>query len=135
MNDVDTMAIDELPILDSFVKESMRTTCFDACHYSFKVLTFTRVFKGSLATNNSTEIKVSYRRVALEDYKFFDGHRVAKGDLVAIPQSQILNNEIDFPDPARFDGLRFASMSRADAWKSTHHHQNWPFWGSQKQLW
>ncbi|MCJ1428551.1 hypothetical protein MMC29_006461 [Sticta canariensis] len=102
MGDICSMEIDELPILDSFIKESMRTNCFEA---------------------------------SLKDFVFFDSYKITKGDWVGNSQLSKLQDDAQFPNPTHFDGFRFSNLPRTESWKSTQYHQNWPLWGSQKQLW
>ena len=132
MGDIHSMEIDELPILDSFVKESIRTNSFEACEYlcSFSACSLQNYHDSCFCT-----LLVSYRRLALKDFVFFDGYKIVKGDWVGIPQLCVLQDAAKFPDPTRFDGFRFSKLPRTESWKSTQYHQDWPTWGSQKEMW
>ncbi|KAL9125023.1 MAG: hypothetical protein Q9217_005716 [Psora testacea] len=133
MGDINSMKIDDLPLLDSFIKESMRTNCFEACQFPVEFPVYWTSEKALIADLSNG--KVGYRRLALDDFQFLDGYKVAKGDWVGIPLLEMLREETQYPNAHHFDGFRFSRVPRTDAWKTTHFHQNWPFWGTQKQLW
>ncbi|KAH0492644.1 hypothetical protein TgHK011_007589 [Trichoderma gracile] len=73
--------VDELPLLDSFIKESTRTTNSDA---------------------------ITCRRKALVPYTFSDGSYLNKGDWACVPQRAMMqdNSRYMYTDAHRFDGFR-----------------------------
>lgn len=73
--------VERLPLLDSFLRESIRMTNTDP---------------------------VVMRRKAVEPHVFRDGTRVAKGDWVCIPQQAIMMDSSKYHNPHEFDGFRFA---------------------------
>lgn len=78
---LDYETITQLPILDSFIKESVRINPLD---------------------------KVAIRRKALKPYTFSDnGPRVALGQIACVPAWDIMHNDTKYPNPDVFDGLRF----------------------------
>ncbi|KAI1841565.1 hypothetical protein JX266_012218 [Neoarthrinium moseri] len=107
--------IERLPLLDSFIKESIRCTNADA---------------------------VSCRRKALVDHVLDDGTRVARGDWVCIPQRAMMHDPNRFSRPHEFDGFRFARANaslragnhsaevpdNSPASLTTANH-DWPIWG------
>lgn len=76
--------VERLPLLDSFLRESIRMTNTDP---------------------------VVMRRKAVDPHVFRDGTRVAKGDWVCIPQQAIMMDGSKYHDPHRFDGFRFANAN------------------------
>jgi cytochrome P450 len=73
--------IEMLPLLDSFLRESIRLTNTDP---------------------------VVMRRKAIEPHVFADGSRIAKGDWVVVPQQAIMRDARKYCNPETFDGFRFA---------------------------
>ena len=87
-----------------------------------------------LTTISST---VQNRRKALKDFKLSGGHVVPAGEWVAVAAQETTRDPRYYPDPLTFDGFRFAKdTSRSFAEKKlTTWQPEWPFWGSQKQMW
>lgn len=73
--------VDRMPLLDSFIRESIRMTNTDP---------------------------VIMRRKAIEPHVFQDGSRVAKGDWVCVPQQAMMMDSNRYRNPHLFDGFRFA---------------------------
>ncbi|RLM01932.1 hypothetical protein CFD26_108363 [Aspergillus turcosus] len=105
----------EMPLLDSFVRESIRCTNSDA---------------------------ITVRRKALTPFAFSDGLEVAEGDWVCIPQRAMMRDRIRYRNPQEFDGFRFArankqlragDVSREVPERSpltmTDVSVDWPIWG------
>ncbi|KAI0879528.1 cytochrome P450 [Hypoxylon argillaceum] len=78
--------VERLPLLDSFIKESIRCTNADA---------------------------ISCRRKALSPYVLQDGSRVEKGDWVCIPQLAMMHDAQRYASPHEFRGFRFAQANEA----------------------
>ncbi|TGJ78259.1 hypothetical protein E0Z10_g10499 [Xylaria hypoxylon] len=110
--------VEELPLLDSFLKESIRYSNADA---------------------------ISCRRKALQDYTLQDGPRIEKGDWVCIPQRAMMQDPLRYSHPTTFDGFRFARANvslqqgshttdvpdKAGS-KLTEASIYWPIWGLGK---
>ncbi|KAI5857355.1 cytochrome P450 [Durotheca rogersii] len=77
---------EKLPLLDSFVKESVRYSNADA---------------------------ISCRRKALQDYVLKDGSALKKNDWVCIPQRAMMCDAQRYSNPHHFDGFRFARANEA----------------------
>ncbi|KAL9577511.1 MAG: hypothetical protein Q9212_006316 [Teloschistes hypoglaucus] len=92
---------DEMPLLDSFLRESARLNPIDG---------------------------VSMRRKALQPYTFADGTSLPQGSIVSIPQRAIMRDAMYYDNPETFDGFRFASDS-ATAKKYTDIDVSYPTWG------
>ena len=73
--------VDRLPLLDSFIRESIRMTNTDP---------------------------VVMRRKAIEPHVFQDGSRLAKGDWVCVPQQAMMKDSSRYHHAHSFDGFRFA---------------------------
>ncbi|KAI3327515.1 cytochrome P450 [Ustulina deusta] len=110
--------VEELPLLDSFLKESIRYNNADA---------------------------ISCRRKALQDYILQDGSRIGKGDWVCIPQRAMMQDPLRYSSPSTFDGFRFAranvSLCQGNRTsdvpdearsKLTEASIHWPIWGLGK---
>ncbi|PTB56075.1 hypothetical protein M431DRAFT_552903 [Trichoderma harzianum CBS 226.95] len=107
--------VERLPLLDSFIKESVRNSNFDA---------------------------ITCRRNALVPYTFQDGSSLNKGDWACIPQRAIMQDSSRYGDPQTFDGFRFAhdnaqhqqhkqstEIPRQKESKFTDATLDWPIWG------
>ncbi|KAH8197066.1 hypothetical protein TruAng_008773 [Truncatella angustata] len=110
-----------LPMLDSFMKESIRSTNADA---------------------------LSCRRKALKDIYLQDGSRIEKDDWVCIPQRAMMYDPHRYSKPHEFDGYRFARANAAlrqgftsadipDKSPSTltSASLDWPIWGLGNATW
>ncbi|KAF3071576.1 Cytochrome P450 monooxygenase paxP [Trichoderma lentiforme] len=107
--------VERLPLLDSFIKESVRNSNFDA---------------------------ISCRRKALIPYTFQDGSSLNKGDWACIPQRAMMQDSTRYRDPQTFDGFRFAHYNARHQQhkqsidipgqkesKFTDATLDWPIWG------
>ncbi|KAI9707821.1 MAG: hypothetical protein M1820_004426 [Bogoriella megaspora] len=74
----------ELPLLDSFLRESARLSAFE-----------------------STGI----RRQALQQFTFSDGLKVHKGDWVCVPHRSMMRDDAYFSNALHFNGFRFVQRS------------------------
>ncbi|KAL4943637.1 hypothetical protein BDV06DRAFT_210932 [Aspergillus oleicola] len=105
----------EMPLLDSFVRESIRCTNSDA---------------------------ITVRRKALRPFDFSDGLRVEQGDWVCVPQRAMMHDGRRYENPRQFDGLRFARANKqlengdqsanvpeASPLGLTDVSIDWPIWG------
>ncbi|KAK4077104.1 uncharacterized protein Triagg1_4071 [Trichoderma aggressivum f. europaeum] len=107
--------VERLPLLDSFIKESVRNSNFDA---------------------------ITCRRKALAPYTFQDGSSLNKGDWACIPQRAMMQDGTRYRDPQTFDGFRFAhdnaqhqqhkrptDMPEQKESNFTDANLDWPIWG------
>ncbi|KAL7791988.1 cytochrome P450 [Trichoderma ceciliae] len=107
--------VNKLPLLDSFIKESVRGSNSDA---------------------------ITCRRKALVSYTFRDGSSINKGDWACVPQRAMMQDSTRYRDPQTFDGFRFAranaqlrqrkqSADVPDQKESnlTDASPDWPIWG------
>ncbi|KAL6803841.1 cytochrome P450 [Trichoderma sp. SZMC 28012] len=107
--------VERLPLLDSFIKESVRSSNSDA---------------------------ITCRRKALLSYTFQDGSSIKKGDWACIPQRAMMQDGTRYRDPQTFDGFRFAhdnaqhqqhkqstEIPGQKESKFTDATLDWPIWG------
>ncbi|KAI1127997.1 cytochrome P450 [Nemania abortiva] len=80
------MDVERMPLLDSFIKESIRCSNVDA---------------------------ISCRRKALSHYVLKDGSTVEKGDWVCIPQLAMMHDAQRYSNPEAFRPFRFAEANSA----------------------
>ncbi|GIJ98280.1 hypothetical protein Aspvir_000396 [Aspergillus viridinutans] len=126
----------EMPLLDSFVRESIRCTNSDAsgCWQSF--------LDGYMQPLLIQAVTV--RRKALAPFVFSDGLEVAEGDWVCIPQRAMMRDRdrIRYQNPQAFDGFRFARANKqlragdvpldvpeSSPLTMTDVSVDWPIWG------
>ncbi|OJI79655.1 hypothetical protein ASPTUDRAFT_204913 [Aspergillus tubingensis CBS 134.48] len=104
-----------MPLLDSFLRETIRCTNSDA---------------------------ITVRRKALTPFTFSDGLRVDRGDWVCIPQRAMMRDPARYSHAQQFDGFRFARANKLLALNEgcadvpevaplqlTDVDVNWPIWG------
>ncbi|KAI9711711.1 MAG: hypothetical protein M1820_001855 [Bogoriella megaspora] len=116
--DLDYKSLTELPVLDSFAKESARLNPLD---------------------------KMGIRRKALKPYRFADsGPLIPTGGVVCIPAFEIMHSTSKYTDPFRFDGHRFVkngSTAKNDegcdmrGTKFTDPSRDFPIWGIGSKAW
>ncbi|KAL7955519.1 cytochrome P450 [Trichoderma compactum] len=107
--------VEGLPLLDSFIKESVRNSNFDA---------------------------ITCRRKSLVPYTFQDGSSLNEGDWACVPQRAMMQDSTRYRDPHTFDGFRFAldnaqlqqkkqpvNMPDQKESKFTDATLDWPIWG------
>jgi cytochrome P450 len=97
--------MNKLPLLESFLVESIRTHCF-------------------LAT--------VIHRVALQPYTFSDGYTVSKGEIVEFYQHKAMGDEARYEDAAAFNPSRFKDTGRV---ATDMGGMDWSFWGNSKLAW
>ncbi|KAI1087868.1 cytochrome P450 [Rostrohypoxylon terebratum] len=107
--------VEGLPLLDSFIKESIRCSNVDA---------------------------ITCRRKALRDFTLQDGSVVEKGEWVCIPQRAMMSDPSRYSNPDAFDGFRFAHANALlsegqptsripdrEPSSLTASNMEWPIWG------
>ncbi|BCS13738.1 hypothetical protein ALUC_60294S [Aspergillus luchuensis] len=110
-----------MPLLDSFLRETVRCTNSDA---------------------------ITVRRKALTPFTFSDGVRVDQGDWVCIPQRAMMRDPARYSHAQQFDGFRFARANKLLALNEgcadvpegaplqlTDVDVDWPIWGLGNTAW
>lgn len=119
---LDYPAVSRLPILDSFLKESIRLNALD---------------------------RMAVRRKALQPYAFTKGSpHVQKDEITCVSSYELMRDEQFFPESERFDGLRFVKdlkISAAAGGKGfgnpmrgtsvTDVSKEYPVWGYGSHFW
>ena len=101
---LDYHSLENLPLLDSFMKETSRLNPVDAGKPYNE--------RGNLYVNLIMTCVVGVRRKALRPYTFSDGGpHVPIGNIVCVPQYSILRDETNYPRATAFDGFRFMSAT------------------------
>ena len=117
---------EKLYLMECFLRESSRLNPIDARESLFYLPPsplFTSV--------NITAVNV--QRKAMQPVNFSGGFHVPAGNLVAIPQREIMRDPKNYSNPEAFDPYRF--MSRSDDEANTKYtDMNWEytFWGSPR---
>lgn len=76
------------------------------------------------------------QRKAIKSFTFSDGVHVPAGNLIAIPQREIMRDPNLYSTPEIFDPCRFMSVSEKDAVvKYTDVKWGYTFWGSPRKAW
>ncbi|THV54437.1 hypothetical protein BGAL_0026g00080 [Botrytis galanthina] len=102
----ETVQNNEMPYLDSFLKEVARS-------------------------NPMTDIAMP--RKVMSPFTFDDGTHVPCGNYVCVPHNPIMTNPAVYPEPDTFDGFRFVSKDQsASTSRFSHTSHEFPFWGSVK---
>ena len=63
-------------------------------------------------------------RLVLRPLELSNGMTIPAGTLVSIPASATHRDEISYPNPDKFDGLRFANLREADGDNMTSRYQS-----------
>ena len=134
---LDYATISSLPILDSFIKESVRLNPLD--------LSKQRLHS---ASGIDLTLTVSIRRKALKPFQFSNnGPRVEIGQIACVSAYDIMHNKTKYPNPQTFDGLRFVkeSSTASAGGKSegeemrgttfTDGTKDFPIWGFGSKIW
>jgi len=104
-----TIDFDQLPLLDSFLKESARLHPSDS---------------------------ISVRRKALSLFTFSDGIRILQDEVACVPLRAIMRDPINYPEGEAFDGFRFANKSgTGNTSKYTDGDAKFPLWGLGRRAW
>lgn len=106
----------ELPLMDSFLKESARLSAFEC---------------------------TGVRRKALQPFAFSDGVHVSKGEWICIPYRSIMRDPKRFSNALHFDPFRFYEAKPADTNIDgspsqnylTEASDNWLAWGLGRVVW
>lgn len=122
-SDGETVDIDKIPSLDSFLKESTRLNPTDS---------------------------ISVRRKVLQSFSFSDGTRLMKDDVACVPLQCILTDPSLYRDPLKFDPYRFMSDEKYEGDGKTYLEESrplsrnprftdtnpaFPLWGLGKHAW
>lgn len=101
--------LNNMPFLDSFLKESARLHPSDS---------------------------ISIRRKVLRPFTFHDGVHVPAGDVVCVPLRAMMYDETNFANAMEFNGFRFVSEDGAsNTSKLTDGDTRFPLWGLGRRAW
>lgn len=101
--------LEDMPLIDSFLKESARLRPSDS---------------------------ISLRRKALQPYTFSDGTHIAMGDVVCAPMRAMMLDEKNFTDSRIFNGFRFVDMDGCKSRsKLVDGDTKFLLWGLGKRAW
>ena len=101
--------IEDLPLLDGFLKESARLHPSDS---------------------------ISVRRKVLQPFRFSDGTSLSVGDVACLPLQAIMRDSSNYPDSMRFDAFRFVNKNGAgNTSRFTDTSSTYPLWGLGKRAW
>jgi cytochrome P450 len=97
-------SLEKLPLLDSFMKETVRMNPLDT---------------------------LAIRRKALANFTFSDGNvHVPAGSTACVSSYDLMHDELTYPNPDEFDGRRFVTTkSSARGTKLTEVSEKFPIWG------
>ncbi|KAL9609612.1 MAG: hypothetical protein Q9167_005636 [Letrouitia subvulpina] len=103
---------EEMPYLDSFIKETARLS------------------PGPICT-------MSAPRTVMVPYTSSEGYHVPAGNWLAVPQLALMRDDRIWPRAAQFEGFRFVDESKGGASETrlTHPSYEFPFWGSVRHAW
>jgi cytochrome P450 len=109
-NSLEGKSIDEVPLLDAFLKESARLNPSDS---------------------------ISVRRKVLEPFTFTDGTCLEQGDVACLPLRAILQDGKIYENPLTFDPYRFISTAERTATPARFidSTSQFPLWGLGKRSW
>lgn len=135
---MDYRSIDDLPILDSFIKESVRLNPLDLSKFPF---CHDRTDGRSL-----TKKPVAIRRKALNPFRFPDGGpQLQPGQVACVSSYDIMHDPVKYPRPHEFDGFRFLSSSDGKpsgveeqplrGTKFVDGSKDFPIWGFGSKIW
>lgn len=140
---LDYTKMSKLPILDSFIKETIRLNTLDKCEYQARLRCSRHV--------DTKDMEVAIRRKALKPFTFSKGGpHVAVGDIACVSAWDIMHNEEKYPKAHEFDGHRFINSPPAHPKESKHLRshdsnirgttltdasQDFPIWGYGSKVW
>ncbi|KAK9423445.1 putative Cytochrome P450 [Seiridium unicorne] len=121
---LDYKSLEQLPLLDSFIKETVRLNPLDTRMY-------TRDSKKSLEGHMLTASAVAIRRKAMEPYTFSDGSlSIPTGATVCVSAYNLMHNRQTYEDPDSFKATRFIPPSpTVQQRKFTEVSETFPVWG------
>ena len=109
MCDINEEALDRLPLLDSFLKESARLHPSDS---------------------------IALRRKVLQTFHFSDGTTLFPGDVACVPLQAIMQDPSNYVNGTQFDGKRFLHVENNGKTASfTDPSPKYPLWGLGKHGW
>lgn len=122
---LDYRRLEQLPLLDSFIKETVRLHPLDTCKVS------QRIICNPLETNSNPPILVAIRRKALGPYTFTHGSlSIPQGATVCVSASDLMHNEEIYANPNSFDPTRHLPKDEDKTQqKFTEVSEHFPVWG------
>ena len=123
---------EEMPLLDSFVKETARL-------HPIVMIKFSPLpHRHNLWLIYWVLIVGSIRKV-LSPFTFADGVHVPPGNMISIYHQGVMRNAANYANPENFDGFRFAKTHNDGSTKSasrlTNPSSDFSFFGSPRQAW
>jgi cytochrome P450 len=121
--------LEKLPLLDSFIKETIRLNPLDKCKCTRLELCRMK--------RNLTPVVVAIRRKALEPYTFQGGApSVPLGGTACVSAHDLMHDPQTYPSPDTFQGARFVpSDPGAPQSKFTEVSEKFPVWGYGSLAW
>jgi cytochrome P450 len=98
-------ALDKMPKLDSFIKESQR----------LHPISIRKPMPYISYSPKLNAVSVGMPRKVLNGYTFTDGTKVPRGSTVAVALESVHLNDTIYPDALTFDPLRFVKLKEQDA--------------------
>jgi hypothetical protein len=120
----------QLRLLDCFLRESSRLNPLDS-------RMFFRARDVSHFLAHSTDAtSVNVQRKVVKPFIFSDGVHIPAGNLIAIPQREMMRDPCLYASPGIFDPYRFMPASEEEAvTKYTDVKWSYTFWGSPHKPW
>jgi cytochrome P450 len=129
LEDMDYHRLQNLPLLDSFIKETVRLHPLDT--------STPPLHKTRYSSSSGLLLLVAVRRKALEDYTFTGGAPFCpSGSTVCVSSYDLVHNEKDYPEPNKFLPRRFIDVdSPVRGTKFTNVSEKFPVWGYGSLAW
>ena len=126
--DLNYERLEQLPLLDSFIKETMRLNPLDTRMFCLPV---------DLSPMLIRLLQVAIRRKALKPYTFSDGAPfVPAGSTVCVSSYDLMHDERTYPEPNIFNGSRFVSEKPEYKQKRLMDvSEKFPVWGYGSLAW
>ncbi len=118
-----------MPLLDSFLRETARLNPLDASQF---------LPSHSSSQWRSNPSPVSVQRKALKPFTFQDGSHVPAGNILCVPQAAVMRDEKFYHNPTEFNGFRFVTSEEGitrSLPKFTDVSTSYPLWGASKKAW
>ncbi|KAF8321460.1 cytochrome P450 [Amanita rubescens] len=103
-------SIGKLSKVDSFVKESLRSSVVNTCRFPPSILNAAQ----------RPAVLDGLKRLVMKDYTFSDGTTIPAGNIISVPMLPIHLDPDIYTNPKTFDGFRFEKM-RKERGEDTKH--------------
>ena len=143
---LDYATISSLPILDSFIKESVRLNPLDLSKWT----SASAPRLSGLISRDNVSLTVTIRRKALKPFQFSNvGPAIETRQITCVPAYDTMHSEAKYPHPNEFDGLSFlkdpsvvpggnAKTGRGGEMRGTtlrEGSKDSPIWGFGSKIW